>query len=113
MPEAYTAWREHVQDEASVAFTQAPWWSASHDSYAVGCRFYLVRADRGDLDNLLGGVLDALNAFAWKDDRLVTGILFLEKHVEPSTPRVEVALAMSDTRGFGFPAKRQPKKRSL
>ena len=96
MPAAYTAWRERVRDEAGVVFAEledrgTPW-DADAPSYAVGCSFYLAHGNAGDVDNLLGGVLDALNKFAWPDDRLVSDVFRLVRRVDALEPRVEVEL---------------------
>ncbi len=96
MPEHYTAWKELVRDEAAVVFAEladrgTPW-DAEARAYAIGCRFFLSHSNGGDIDSLLGGVMDALNRFAFPDDRLVLDVLHLAKRVDKARPRVEVEL---------------------
>jgi hypothetical protein len=100
LPKEYSAWQSVVRDEASVVFAEladrgTPW-RADAPAYAVGCRFFLARADGGDIDNLLGGVMDSLNKFAWPDDRRVVRVLRLEKALDRARPRVEVELHALD-----------------
>lgn len=95
LPAAYTEWRERVKDEAGVVFAEladrGEPWDATGSAYEVRCRFFVERMDRGDLDNLIGGLLDALNRFAWADDRLVVEVRGT-KQLDKEQPRMEVEI---------------------
>lgn len=82
----YMAYREQVAiaaRQAGVAMMPGP--------CRVAARWYVKSSHRGDLDNLLKGLLDALNGIAWEDDRQVVRLdLEVLPVYERSVERVEV-----------------------
>jgi Holliday junction resolvase RusA-like endonuclease len=86
LPTAYREWQALVRDAAIVAAGEledrgTPW-PAHAERYRVD--IVVVPPDRRgrDVDNLAGGILDALNGVLWRDDRLVVDLRC--RRVEPS-----------------------------
>ena len=72
MPAAYREGQAAVKAEALVVAYElaergTPWY-AERDAYVLRVVFDLPDARRRDIDNLAGGVLDALNGLLWRDD---------------------------------------------
>jgi len=95
MPAHYVAWKECCRDEAAVVFAEfacrgTPW-DAQATAYAMTVRAYLPHSNGGDADSLGGAVMDALNKFAFPDDRFVADLRVL-RFVDKVNPRLEVEL---------------------
>jgi Holliday junction resolvase RusA-like endonuclease len=55
----------------------------------VALKFFTATAVRGDIDNLVKTVLDALNGVVWKDDKQITA-LYAEVTEKDPRPRTEI-----------------------
>ena len=64
----YTAWKNDV---AKVGASKLERLDGDVD---LVCRFTFANKVHGDLDNLVGGIMDALNGIAYKDDKQVKAI---------------------------------------
>lgn len=99
MPPAYVAWCARIREEALVACAEladrGEPWDATAPAYRVRVVATFGGAVHGDVDNLGGSVLDALNGLLWADDKLVVD-LRASKAEGPDGLRVEVeALSVS------------------
>lgn len=99
MPAQYVAWCACIREEALVACAEledrGEPWDATAPAYRVRVVATFAGAIHGDVDNLGGSVLDALNGLLWADDKLVTD-LRVSKAMGADGLRVEVeALAAS------------------
>ena len=100
MPSHYTAWKERCRDEAGVVFAEledrgTPW-DPHASAYALTCWAYLPHSNGGDADGLAGSVMDALNEFAWADDRLVADLRVVRR-VDEDNPRMVVEARVLST----------------
>lgn len=68
MPAAYADWKQETAYAMGKAYGYAP---PVTGSLRVEVLLVTKKKPRGDMDNLLGAVLDAGNGVLWQDDRLV------------------------------------------
>jgi Holliday junction resolvase RusA-like endonuclease len=99
MPPAYQAWRTAVAAEAMVACglleDQGRPWDASLAPFRVSLWFTFDDKRRRDVDNLAGGILDALNGVLWADDYLVCSLRVDKRHGSPAGARVRIEAVSS------------------
>lgn len=88
-PPRSRAYEAHVAECARAALARTAW---RRDGAAYALRVVVHRAARrGDLDNFLKSVGDALNKVAWIDDSRVV-VLEARMTVDRDRPRVEVEI---------------------
>lgn len=94
MPQAYRDCQDELRNSALEAFARHIARGASWDVdalMAVELAFVLPDRRRRDLDNLAGGVLDALNKVAWRDDSQVVELVARKLYV-PRAASVTIRL---------------------
>ena len=64
MPKSYMAWKKNLRA------LMAEWWSVPPLENVPAIRLTFFGPARGDLDNLMGAVLDSGNGVIWIDDRV-------------------------------------------
>ena len=86
MPKEYKAWMKDCRAQLAEQWVDEP----LDYIHWMGVTFYGPR--RGDLDNLLGGLLDAGNELVWADDRV--------SHENTTTGEVCLAVYAGNHRGW-------------
>lgn len=101
-PSANRYWRRagrHIHKSAEAkAYQEAVAWLAHgvqplQGEVAVHLAWYRP-AKRGDLDNRIKVILDALNGVAYEDDKQIVKII-AERHDDKHEPRVEVVVSLA------------------
>ena len=70
--ESRDQWKVRVRDAARTALPEGHWFSDRRMYVRI---YYFPGAEmQGDIDNIVKFILDALNAFVWRDDHQVGGI---------------------------------------
>lgn len=86
MPPGYKDWQQETALLLRREWQDQP--LAGH--VAVAVTIYSRTKPRGDLDNLLGAILDAANGVLWGDDRQVTACACRWQQVADKTSMVRV-----------------------
>lgn len=73
MPKEYVRCRNNVSTLVRVAISKLSKWIQT-GSYSLNARFCVQKSTDGDLDSLVGTLMDASNSVAWVDDRQVVRI---------------------------------------
>jgi Holliday junction resolvase RusA-like endonuclease len=89
---------------------QCPKWPLDM-SYSLSVTVWLPHAAAGDLDNLVGTIMDAGRGLLWKDDRQITEFTDTRKLILPVEPKVAlVARTIPRRTGFEAPVFSQSRK---
>ena len=98
MPKAYQNYKEVIGYAGRAAMSGR---SPASETLAVELKFrrkYKVASRRfGDLDNLVKGVMDALNGICFEDDALVTKVTAMKEQTD--SPGIEILIHSIGTFG--------------
>lgn len=82
MPGEYMAWKRQIAGRVALALSGCPVWR--QDRLSLELWFW---TGKGDVDNLAGGVMDALNGIAWHDDEQVIDLVVRKRPKAKTSPR--------------------------
>lgn len=93
-PTRTRSYEAQARTQAAIAVMglRGTWRPQEDDRYSLTLHVYFA-ADRGDLDNVVKSIGDALNKAVWHDDRAVVEV-HAWRHVDRAHPRVEVIVGV-------------------
>lgn len=92
MPADYMTWKRQIAGRVALALSGCPVWR--QDRLSLELWFW---TGKGDVDNLAGGVMDALNGIAWHDDEQVIDLVARKRPKAKTSPRwIAVVRVSSD-----------------
>jgi Holliday junction resolvase RusA-like endonuclease len=78
----YMKWKQQIGGIVAMALSSCPVWR--HDRLSLELWFW---TGKGDIDNLAGGVMDALNGIAWCDDEQIIDLRVRKRPKAKTSPR--------------------------
>lgn len=91
MPADYMTWKRQIAGRIALALSACPVWR--QDRLSLELWFW---TGKGDVDNLAGGVMDALNGIAWFDDEQVIDLVVRKRPKTKTSPRWVAVIRVSD-----------------
>lgn len=91
MPADYMTWKRQIAGRVALALSACPVWR--QDRLSLELWFW---TGKGDVDNLAGGVMDALNGVAWFDDEQVIDLVVRKRPKTKTSPRWVAVIRVSD-----------------
>jgi Holliday junction resolvase RusA-like endonuclease len=82
MPADYMTWKRQIAGRVALALNGCPVWR--QDRLSLELWFW---TGKGDIDNLAGGVMDALNGIAWFDDEQVIDLVARKRPRAKNSPK--------------------------
>jgi len=84
-------WKRQIAGRVALALSACPVWR--QDRLSLDLWFW---TGKGDVDNLAGGVMDALNGVAWFDDEQVIDLVVRKRPKTKTSPRWVAVIRVSD-----------------